>query len=202
MDASGVVPLTWMEVGQYILFSKEPVKLPSDLAGKKVRIAPTISDAAFAKALGTSGIPMGTTDSIPALQTGTVDAAWFPTVFGIAIGTHKVAPNVTVTNHARLIGSVAVSSRTWAKLSDQEKKWLGIFAIAGPKLTQGILGAEKALLGKIAGAGIPVHDLTDDEQAAWKASSAGVLEAVIKEAGGKAQSVADALAAAKTACGS
>ncbi|MCE8510256.1 TRAP transporter substrate-binding protein [Ruegeria pomeroyi] len=202
MEGAGVVPLTWMEVGHYVLFSKEPVSSPADLAGKKMRIAPSIADAALAKAWGVQGVPMGTSDAIPALQTGTVDAAWFPTLFGIGIGTHKVAPHVTVTNHARLIGTVAVSGRTWAKLSDQEKQWLGVFTAAGPQLTQGILGAEPALLGQLEGAGVPVKHLSAEEGAVWKAAADGVLAAIIEEAGGDAQAVADRIAQAKAACGS
>ncbi|MCE8516240.1 TRAP transporter substrate-binding protein [Ruegeria pomeroyi] len=202
MEGAGVVPLTWMEVGHYVLFSKEPVSSPADLAGKKMRIAPSIADAALAKAWGVQGVPMGTSDAIPALQTGTVDAAWFPTLFGIGIGTHKVAPHVTVTNHARLIGTVAVSGRTWAKLSDQEKQWLGVFTAAGPQLTQGILGAEPALLGQLEGAGVPVKHLSAEEGAVWKAAADGVLAAIVEEAGGDAQAVADRIAQAKAACGS
>lgn len=202
MQGAGVVPLTWMEVGHYVLFSKTPLATPTDLSGMKLRIAPSIADAALAEALGASAIPMGTSDTIPALQTGTVDAAWFPTLFGIGIGTHKVAPHVTVTNHARLIGTVAVSGRTWAKLSDQEKQWLGVFTAAGPKLTQGILGAEPALLGKLEAAGVPVKHLSDDELNAWKTASEGVLEAIIEQAGGTSQQIADNIMAAKAACGS
>ncbi|WP_319825413.1 TRAP transporter substrate-binding protein DctP [Thalassovita sp.] len=203
MDKAGVVPLTWMEVGHYVLFSKEPVSVPSDLNGKKVRIAPSIADVALANAIGASGVPMGTTDAIPALQTGAVDAAWFPTVFGIAIGTHKVAPNVTVTNHARLIGTVAVSKRVWSKLSEQEQQWLSaVFGGAGGQLTEIILGAEKALLGKVESAGIPVHYLDDKELVAWKAAAADVPAKVAAEAGSDGQAIVDALNAAKVACGS
>lgn len=203
MEGAGVVPLTWMEVGHYVLFSKDPVALPSDLNGKKVRIAPSIADVALANAIGASGVPMGTTDAIPALQTGSVDAAWFPTVFGIAIGTHKVAPNVTVTNHARLIGTIAVSKRVWGKLSEQEQQWLStVFSEAGSQLTATILGAEQALLGKIAEAGIAVHQLSDEELAAWKAAAADVPAKVTAEAGGKGEMIAEALAKAKAACGS
>lgn len=203
MDGAGVVPLTWREVGHYVLFSKEPISVPSDLSGKKVRIAPSIADVALANAIGASGVPMGTTDAIPALQTGAVDAAWFPTVFGIGIGTHKVAPNVTVTNHSRLIGTVAVSKRVWGKLSKQEQQWLStVFGGAGGQMTDIILGAEKALLGKIAGAGIPVHYLSDDELAAWKAAAADVPAKVAAEAGDDGPTIVEALAAAKAACGS
>jgi TRAP-type C4-dicarboxylate transport system substrate-binding protein len=202
MEGAGVVPLTWMEVGHYVLFSKKPLTSPADLTGLKMRIAPSIADAALAKAWGVQGIPMGTSDAIPALQTGSVDAAWFPTLFGIGVGTHKVAPHVTVTNHARLIGTVSVSSRTWENLTEQQKQWLGVFTAAGPKLTEGILAAEPALLGQLEAAGVPVNKVGEADAAVWKAATAGVLDAVIADAGGKAQEVADRIAAAKAACGS
>lgn len=202
MDGAGVTPLTWMEVGHYILFSKTPVKMPSDLAGMKVRVGPSIADVALASALGVNGVPLGSAESVPAIQTGAVDAGWFPAVWGLAVGVQKMAPNITVTNHARLIGSVSISNLTWEKLSDQERQWLGIFAPAGAQLTEGILGAEKALLGQAEAAGVPVHYLNEEELAAWKEAAKGVPAAVVAEAGGQAQAVADALEAAKAACGS
>ncbi len=200
MTDAGLHSLTWMEVGNNVVFSKTPVAVPADMEGMKVRVAPTVSDNAYATALHIAGVPMGTSDTIPALQTGAVDGAWFPTVFGIAIGTFKVAPNVTVTNHSRLVGTLAISQEVWDGLTAQEQEWLGAFTQAGPAMTQAVLGAEGALLGQIAGAGVPVHYLTPEEEALWRASGEGVEAQIIAEAGGKSQEVADALDAAKLAC--
>lgn len=203
MDSSGVVPLTWMEVGHYVFFSKDAITGPADLKGLKVRTAPTMADSVLADQLGFSAVPLGNTDAIPALQTGNVQAAVYPTVYGIAIGTHKVAPHVTVSNHSRLIGSVAVSKRSWNKLSTEHQQILStVFSAAGPALTQGILGAEKALLGKLEAAGLPVRHLSAEEEAQWRAATAGSLDKLVAEAGGDAQAVADAINAAKQACGS
>jgi len=203
MSDSGLYPLTWMEVGQYVIFSKEALNGPEDLKGKKVRTAPTPADAAFAKALGFSSVPLGVADAIPALQTGNVDAAVFPTVYGIAIGTHKVAPHVTVTNHSRLIGSIAMSKRSWGKLSTGEQAILeGTFKAMGPALTKGILGAEQALLGQLEAAGLPVNRLSDEQTQAWRAASAGTLESLVSDVGGSASVIADAIAKAKVECGS
>lgn len=203
MGDAGVVPLTWMEVGQNIIFSKDPVRVPSDLHGKKVRVAPSISDVAFTDAIGASGVPLGTSDAIPALQTGAVDAATFPTVFGIAVGTHKIAPNVLVTNHQRLIGTIAVSSRVWETLSPEHQQILtAVYGPAGAQLTDVILGAEKALLGQLEGAGIPVHYPTDEELAAWKEATAGAADQLAASASGHGAEIAAVIANAKAACGS
>lgn len=202
MTEAGVVPLTWMEVGQNIFFSKSPIRTPADLDGMKIRVGPTKAAVAFVDAVGGSAIPLGNVDTVPALQTGAVDAAVYPTVFGIATGTHKLAPNVTLTNHSRMIGTVAISTRVWDRLSDKERQWLSVLTAGGSQLTNGILGAETALLGQLEKAGIPVHRPSDEELAAWKSASSGVMNDMIADIGGRAQEVADALEAAKAACGS
>ncbi|MBO9401497.1 TRAP transporter substrate-binding protein DctP [Shimia sp. R9_3] len=195
-------PLTWMEVGNYIVFSKDEARTPSALEGRKVRVAATTADELFARKIGAVGVPMGTSDTIPALQTGNVEAAFLPGVFGIAIGTHKVAPNVTVSNHTRLIGTVAVSQRSYNKLSDQEKEWLSAFTEGGAALSAAVLGAEGALLGKLEGAGLPVARLSDEEAAEWRASADGLREELAEQLGPKAVSILEQINAAKVACGS
>jgi TRAP-type C4-dicarboxylate transport system substrate-binding protein len=202
LQNAGLEPLTWMEVGNYMVFSKDEARTPEALAGSKVRVAATTADAMYARKLGIVGVPMGTSDTIPALQTGNVSAAFLPGVFGIAIGTHKVAPHVTVSNHTRLIGTVALSQRTMKKLSDQEKEWLKAFTEGGAQLSATILGAEGALVGKLEGAGVPVARLTEAEEAAWRASSDGLREELAEELGPKAVELLQQIQEAKAACGS
>jgi len=136
------------------------------------------------------------------LQTGNVSAAFLPGVFGIAIGTHQVAPHVIVSNHTRLIGTVAISERSLKKLSDQEKEWLSVFTEGGDQLSAMILGAEGALLGQLEGAGIPVARLSDEEAAQWRASADGLREELAEQLGPKAVAILEQIEAAKVACGS
>lgn len=199
---AGLEPLTWMEVGNYLVFSKEDARTPEDLAGKKVRVAATTADELFARKMGVVAVPMGTSDTIPALQTGNVSAAFLPGVFGIAIGTHQVAPHVIVSNHTRLIGTIAISERSLKKLSDQEKEWLSVFTEGGDQLSAMILGAEGALLGQLEGAGIPVARLSDEEAAQWRASADGLREELAEQLGPKAIAILEQIEAAKVACGS
>lgn len=201
MARAGVVPLGWTEAGQLIIFAKKPVHTPADMAGLKLRVGPAKSEAEFASAIGATGVPMGTTDAVPGLQAGVVDAATFVTVYGIAIGTHKAAPNVTVTNHGRLIGGLMVSQRTWDGLSDQEKEWLGLFGKAAPALTETILSAETAMLDKIAAEGTVVYRPTDAEMAQWRDATRAIGATLVNDIGGQAQDVMEALEAAKAACG-
>ena len=195
---AGVQPIAWFEVGQQIIFSNEPVVTPADLNGVKIRTAPTKTDTLFMDAAGGSAVPLGTTDTMPALKTGNVTAATWPAVYGIAVGYHKVAPNVTPTNHVHQIGSVIVSNKTWNTLSAEEQGWMIEAAEIFKDLRKAIRGAEVALLEKIKGEGATVH-ASDD--AAWRAVAPGVQPQIVSELGGDSEATWAAIGAAKTACG-
>ncbi len=202
MEDNNLVPVTWMEVGHTNIFSSKPVRTPDDMGGLKIRVANGIIKRDYMSALGTTPSPLSVADMVPALQTGTIDAVNIPTVYGIAVGIPKLAPHITVTKHYRLVGSLAVSKRAWDKLSDQEKEWLKSLAPMGEELTAMILGAETALLGQVAEAGVDVHHLSDEEAAAWRASSNGSLDKSVEEIGGRSAEIKEKLEAAKAACGS
>lgn len=202
MADAQLVQLSTMDVGHYFIFSKEPISSPADLEGQKLRVAATTADEFLARKFGAVGVPMGTSATIPALQTGNVEAAFLPGIFGIAIGAHTVAPHVTVTNHTRLLGTIAISERVYNSLSDQEKAWLSLWDDAGPALSATVLGTESVLLGRIEEAGIPVNYLTDEQRSEWVAAAEGTQEELAASLGDEAAAILDALNAAKAACGS
>jgi len=201
-DAAGVVPIGFLEIGQQIIMSKSPIKSPADLAGVKIRTAPTKTDTLFMEGAGGNAIPLGTTDSMPALKTGNVDAVTWPTVYGIAVGYHKEAPNVTVTNHVHQIGSILVSAKTWNKLSEEEQGWMRQAAEEFIGLRQAVRGAEAGLLQKIGTAegGANVYTPNDEEMSAWKAVAPKVQDQIVAELGGNSEATWAAIEAAKAAC--
>lgn len=198
---AGVVGLAPFEIGHQAIFSKTLFKTPADMAGVKVRTAPTIPDTLYIQTAGATAVPMGTVDTMPALKTGGVEAVTWPIVYGVAAGYAKEAPQVTDTRHVHQVGQLIVSTRTWEGLSDQEKTWLSDATVALAPMKLAVRGAQDALLGKVAAAGATVHKPTEDEIAAWRAVAPAAQEAIIKEMGGNAQSVWDSIVAAKAACG-
>lgn len=200
LDAAGIVPLADFEVGQQIIFSKSLIKTPADLAGTKIRTAPTIPDSVFMEEAGGVAVPLGGVDTMPALKTGSVTAVTWPTVFGIAVGYAQEAPFVPTTNHVYQVGLVAMSKKTAAGLSEQEMGWVIEAATAMNGLRGAIRGAEGALIGKIKGAGLTVHDPDADELAAWKAVAPAAQARIVSEMGGNAAEVWDRVQAAKAAC--
>lgn len=202
MAESSLVPLTWMEVGHSVIMSREPVNAPEDLRGMKVRVANGIIKRDYMSNLGTTPSPLSVADMVPALQTGTIEGVSIPVVYGIAVGIPKLAPNITVSNQYRLVGSLAVSKRTWDGLSEQEQEWLMSVAPMGKQLTGAILGAEQALLGQVAEAGVNVIRLDAEQEAVWRASAEGAEARAVEAVGGRSAEILEQLNAAKAACGS
>lgn len=201
MDAAGVVPIAWLEIGQQIIFARDKlIKTPADLAGVKIRTAPTKTDTLYMQTAGGNAIPLGTTDTMPALKTGNVSAVTWPTVYGIAVGYQEVAPNVTVTNHVHQIGSVIVSKRIWSGLTEEEKGWLTEAAEVFKGLRAAVRKAEGGLLGKIAAAGTNVYNPTDKEMAAWRAVAPAAQKTILAELGGGSEATWAAIGDAKEKC--
>lgn len=198
----GLVPLAFVEVGHQILFSTFPVSVPADLAGKKVRTAPVKTDTIYIDATGATSVPLGVADAMPALKTGGVSATTWPTVYGLAVGYHKVAPYVVVTSHAHQRGAFLISQKVWASLSAAEKGWVQDAATeAHANLRTGIRQAEAGLLKKAATEGATVTTPTGPTARAWQILAGQVSEQVVKESGDKAKAIWAQIQAAKKACG-
>lgn len=200
LASKGVVLLTWMEVGNMILFAQKPVMTPADIKGIKVRSSPALTDTIFWREKGANAIPIGTADAMPALKTGLVSAGSFPTVYGIAVGFQKVAKYVSVTNHSHQLGAVVASKQVWDRLSPQEREWLLRANRSTGFLRDGVRGAEKALIEKIKKEDVPVHEPTAGETQQWKADAAAIQDKIVKETGGRSAEIWKQILEAKAAC--
>lgn len=199
-DAAKVHALSWMEVGYQVIFSKEPIRVPGDLSGVKIRTAPAATDTLFVQTAGGTPVPLAPSEAVPALKTGQVDAATQLSVFGIATGYDKVAPQITLTRHQHQVGAVIMSQRTWDGLTDQEKAWIEEAAPIFLELRAAIRGAEGALLEKATSEGANVIEPNAEELGAWKALAPAAQEAILNELGDSAKAKWDAILAAKQAC--
>lgn len=199
-EAANVVPIGWMEVGHQLIYAKDPIRVPGDLAGVKIRTAPAVTDTLYIQAAGGNAVPLAPSEAVPAMKTGQVSAATQLTVFGIATGYDKVGPNITLTRHQHQVGSVLVSSKTWEKLSEEERGWIAEAAPIFLELRAAIRGADGALLKKAESEGATIIQPTEAEMAEWKAVVPAAQEAILNELGESARAKWDAIQQAKTAC--
>lgn len=200
MENSGLVLISWVEVGHSYTQSKSKIHNLEDIQGMKLRIPPTSATKLFYDELGANGVPMGVVDMVPALKTGQVNGITTSTVYGIAIGLPKLAPFTLVHKATHDVGTVTVSKKIWDKLGTQEHDAIRLIDARVNELRVAIRGAEKGLLGKVAAAGAPVYELPEDEKVRWKAAGARAASRLVEEIGGDAPQIWEQILKAKAAC--
>jgi len=199
-EAAGLKTLSWMEVGYQVLYTKEGARVPGDLAGVKIRTAPSATDTKFMQQAGVTAVPLSPKDTIPAMKTGQVDGATQLSVFGIVVGYPAVAPQITLTRHQHQVGGIVMSKRTWDGLSGEEQGWITEAAPIFLELRAALRGAEGALLKKAEGEGATIINLTEAELAEWKALAPAAQETILNDMGDAAKAKWNAIQVAKDAC--
>ena len=199
-DTAGIKTLSWMEVGYQVIFTKEGARVPSDLAGVKIRTAPSSTDTMFMQEAGVTAVPLSPADTIPAMKTGQVEGGTQLSVFGIVVGYPAVASHITLTRHQHQVGGIVMSKKTWEGLSADEQGWINDAAPIFLELRGALRGAEGALLKKAESEGATIINLTDEELGQWKALVPAAQEKILNELGDDAKAKWDALQTAKAAC--
>jgi len=180
---TGARPLWWQAFGGAILLSKkDPIKMPEDMKGKKVRVfGKTLGE--FVKALGGAPTLMSGSKQFLAYQRGTVDAGMTGLTTIPSRKLYQVMDYVTLTNHADIEFLVLINEKVWQGLTDKER---AIISKAG-KRVEGKLRDKMAKLEQDAldftKTKMKVIELSDDERAAWKKASSSVVDTYMKNAG-------------------
>lgn len=118
----GLVYLCEISYGRkFYLYINDRIKTPKDLAGKKIRVFPTI--APFVKALGAAPVNMPITEIYSAMERGVVDGFGM-TVAGFVKGWswHEVTKYMIEPGFYRATIAVLVNPKKWKELSPDLQK--------------------------------------------------------------------------------
>ena len=202
LEEKGLILLSYVEVGHGSVFSTVPMTDAGAAKSLKIRVPPSNNLTLYWKEVGAAGVPLGVVDMIPALKTGQVKAIHTSTVYGVAIGLHKLGKYVLFNNTgSHDVGTVTVGKKTWKKLSEKQKNALKLTATFRDGLRTGIRGAQKALLGKAAKQGATVSTASGAALESWKVHAQASTAALIKEIGPTAPGIWSRIVSAKKACG-
>jgi len=201
LDGKGAVVVGSIEIPPFVMFSREGIEQPGDLKDLNMRAVPTRVSVGYLNAMGAHAVPLGNSDMVSSLQTGAVDGADTSGLFGIALGLHKMAPNITLTKHSRQVGTLLVSEAVWADLSESERAARAEATSDHASLRAGVRGAENFMIDNAAKEGTKVIALDDATRGAWKEAAAASYDALLAEIGGRAPEVWETMQAAKAACG-
>jgi TRAP-type C4-dicarboxylate transport system substrate-binding protein len=182
----GLVLTQWSEVGWVNVYGKKPLMSPADAKGYKVRMAPAASSKVFWDAMGANGVPLGVPDVNPSLQTGLVDGGDFPNLTYVAMGTGKLAPHLTLTQHQHQAGIVVFNKRFYDKLPKGQRDKIELVSSPPHQLRAEVRGVQAAMLKAHQAQGGTVHTLTPEQLAVWKKASEPAQATLVKDIGGEA----------------
>lgn len=190
---SGSRVLYYQANGGAIILSKgeNAIVLPEHMKGKLVRsFGATISDTI--EAVGGSPTIISGGEQFLAYQNGTVDAGMTGITTVPVRRFYEVMDHVTMTNHAAVEFVVLVNNATWESLSPEHREIVSRAAERAEKqLRDGVIKEEEDARAEVEDK-INIIDLTDEQRAAWRDATKGVVDAFIRRAGEPGRRVVDA----------
>jgi tripartite ATP-independent transporter DctP family solute receptor len=169
-DKMGIVILDTAYLGTRTvnLTRDKAVKVPSDLAGVKMRMPPGPAFQMLAQALGATSVSMPITEVYLGLKTGAIDAQDNPTNMTRDWKFHEVTKQVVLTRHLVQPVFIAIAKPVFDKLSpEQQAELRAASKAATAKQIEKTLADEKSAIDTFKAANIAV---TEPDVAAFRAA--------------------------------
>lgn len=117
--------LTFYDAGSRSFYMKEaPVKSPSDLVGKKIRVQKSNMAIAMVNDLGGAATPISWGELYTALQQGVVDGAENNPPSFYTSKHYEVCKFYSLDEHTAVPDVLLIGTDTWSRLNEQEKSWV------------------------------------------------------------------------------
>ncbi|WP_371325150.1 TRAP transporter substrate-binding protein DctP [Dechloromonas sp. ZY10] len=116
----GFVVLAWGDAGWVRFFSKEAALRPDDYQRMKFFAwAGENEQQAIMKSLGYTPVPLETSDILPAIQTGMINAVPSTPYFALATQIYTSAPHMLDINWAPIVGALVITKKAWDESSPE-----------------------------------------------------------------------------------
>jgi len=166
----GFVVLFWVDAGWVRYFSKEPILTPADLKRMKLFCWAGDNDTAhIMKNAGYNPVPLETSDILPGLQTGLINATMAPPIFALAGQLDLRAPHMLNLNIAPLVGACVIKKSTWEKIPETARESLLAAArLAGEAIRASSRKESDEAVTAMKKRGLIVHDLDAAQRENWQ----------------------------------
>lgn len=176
LEKKGVKLLAWMEGGfRNMINNIRPVSKPDDVSGVKFRVMQNPVYISMFSSLGGNAIPMAWSDTLTAIQQGTIDGLEIPLAIIDQTKMFEVTKFLSITNHTYSAIGLVMSKRTFDRLPDDIKKAVLEVAPTSAKAQREAASATAdEILGRLEKSGMKVNRITDVKP--FRASVQGVYE--------------------------
>lgn len=192
-EAKGLVILGVSEVGWNDVVCKKACLLPSDVKGMKVRVGPATSSKIFWNSVAANGVQMPLSELFPALQSGLVDAADLPFPYYVTTPAAQSAPHYVMTRHLHHPSAFVINKKIWDGLTAEQKTLVQAAVPDTPRMRREVDASIKPKMEEFKQKGGFIHDLTPAQRSEWSKLIMPNQEQMVKEAGGSAQELWDAI---------
>ncbi len=166
----GLYPLMILETGGFrILGTQDPVRVPADLAGQKIRVPSSPVPLAFWEAAGASPASVAWAETYLALGQGAVDgldAAWTSWYLG---SLWDVTKSITPVHYSVVASLTAVSVEWWEQRSPAQQEILLKAAREAEEVSMKAEDEwESRLRQMVLDSGMTIVELTEEELDVWR----------------------------------
>lgn len=120
LDKVGLTGLAFFENGfRNITNSRQPIKVPEDVKGLKIRVPQSQTLVKTFEALGANPVPMAYGELYTAMETGAIDSQDHPTSTLYAGKFYEVQKYLSMTHHGYAAVTLVMNSRKFDKLSPE-----------------------------------------------------------------------------------
>lgn len=193
LEPQGFYLLGWMTQSWRHLTCNKEVTKPADVAGIKIRTMDSKYHMAHFNTLGASAIPMAMSELYTALQQGTIDAQENPYTNIVNSRFYEVQKYVVETGHIYDACPLIISTITWKRLTDDQKKIIKEAAAEAVNWERKEVKKDDDLFREqVKKSGTTVIVLTPEQRAEFRKAAQPVYDEFVKEQG---QTGADAVKA-------
>ena len=193
LEPQGFYLLGWMTQSWRHLTCNKEVTKPADVAGIKIRTMDSKYHMAHFNTLGASAIPMAMSELYTALQQGTIDAQENPYTNIVNSRFYEVQKYVVETGHIYDACPLIISTLTWKRLDDNQKKIIKEAAAEAVNWERKEVKKDDDLFREqVKKSGTTVIALTPEQRAEFRKAAQPVYDEFVKEQG---QTGADAVKA-------
>lgn len=176
--AKGYELIQWGSVGWVHLFSSKPARTVEELKGLKLFVsAGDDQNVQFWKNEGFRPVALAMTDIMTGLQTGMIDILPTTPLAALSLQWFRQTPHMLDLGLAPLVGATVVSTRTWQRLSPEDRKTMLASALEIEKrLEREIPEQDRTAIEEMSKRGLKVESPADAE--AWHKVAGEFAEAM------------------------
>ena len=159
-QASGIRGLCYYDAGSRNFYSKQAIKSPDDVRGKKFRVMSDPIAMDMVQALGGSPTPIAYGELYTALKQGVVDGAENNPPSFMSSRHFEICRHFTFDNHSRIPDLLVISQKVWASLSPEEQGWLRQAALESSRFQRDLWESEtKKAIAAMKSEGVAIHQV-------------------------------------------